>query len=49
MVNYRKNDYIRITFGDAYESLCAERESGVNPEQCPLLYASSFQMHSEPL
>ena len=32
-----------VAFGDAHWSMCAERESGVNPEQCPLLYAFVFR------
>jgi hypothetical protein len=45
----RKNLYIRRAFGDVHHSVCTERESGWNPEQCPLLCACLMQILSEPL
>ena len=49
-VNFPQNfSYIRVAFGDVHHSVCTERESGWNPEQCPLLCACLMQILSEPL
>ena len=49
-VNFLQNfSYIRVAFGDVHHSVCTERESGWNPEQCPLLCACLMQILSEPL
>ena len=45
----QNNSYIRVAFGDVHHSVCTERESGWNPEQCPLLCACFRQILSEPL
>ena len=49
LADEQKNLYIRVAFGDVHHSVCTERESGWNPEQCPLLCACLMQILSEPL